>query len=354
MDSINLSRESIFISAIRAFCNAFFAILGVTICVFLIGVILALVLGSSSTTEKTLFSIQPDAQGNRTPLPLSSPALLKISIDGIIGTGKLTTSSIENLLLDSREGILKHDRVKGILLYINTPGGSVTDTNGIYEAIKAYKDRYKIPIFAYVDGTCASGGFYIAATADKIYSSSVSIIGSVGITLGPIFNFYGLMEKWGVKATTISTGKDKNLLNPFAPLKPDEESSLSNISKSLYELFVNIVTTARPRLDKQKLIDVYGAQVFVASTAETLGFIDVANTNYEHTIQALAEAAGIKKEEKYQVIECKVQRPFFSDFLDSKHSLPSLKFIEKIFSSEKGGVSELKDPFLYLYQPSAT
>lgn len=350
MDSINISRESIFISAIRAFCNAFFAILGIIICFLLIGLIFTFTMGSSSTSDKTLFSIQPDGNGNRDPLPVSSPVILKITLEGVVGAGKLVSSSIESILLDSREGILKNNRVKGIILCVNTPGGSVTEANGIYEVLKAYKERYKIPIFVYVDGTCASGGVYISSAADKIYASSVSIIGSVGIILGPIFNFYDLMEKWGIKATTISTGTDKDLLNPFAPLKPGEDTSLYNISKYLYNLFVDIVTTARPLLNKEQLVNVYGAQVFVASVAQELGFIDVANSNYEKTVKDLALFAGIKEDEKYQVIECKLQKPFFSDLIDSRNRLPSLKFLEKIFSS-KEALSELKEPFLYLYQP---
>ena len=287
MDSINISRESIFISAIRAFCNAFFTILGIVICFLLIGIIVGFAMNSSSSSEKTSFLIQPDANGNRTPLSISSPAILKINLEGIVGTGKLITPSIESILLDSREGILKNNRVKGLLLCINTPGGSVTDANGIYEVLKAYKERYKVPIFAYVDGTCASGGVYISSAADKVYASSVSIIGSVGVILGPIFNFYELMEKWGIKATTISTGVDKNILNPFAPLKPGEDASLYKISEYLYNQFVDIVVAARPRLEKDKLINVYGAQVYVSHIAEQLGFIDVANSNYEQTVKDL-------------------------------------------------------------------
>lgn len=352
MDTINVSRESIFISAIRSFCNAFFAILGISICFLLVGIVFAFAIGSSSAPEKTSFSIESDANGNRTPLPISSPAILKITLEGVVGAGKLITPSVESILLDSREGILKNNRVKGILLCINTPGGSVTDANGIYETLKTYKERYKIPIFAYVDGTCASGGVYIASAADKIYASSVSIIGSVGVILGPIFNFYGLMEKWGIKATTISTGMDKDILNPFAPMKPGEDTSFYKISEHLYNLFVDIVVAARPRLDKEKLINTYGAQVYVATTAQELGFIDVANTNYEHAVKDLALAAGIKEDEKYQVIECKMQRPFFATYIDSKFNTPSIKLLEK-FLPLKENLSELKDPFLYLYQPNA-
>jgi protease IV len=351
MNPIQVSRESIFISAIRSFCNTFFSILGVTICLVIVGFIVTLAMGSASSSEKTAFSIQPDAQGARSPLPITAPALLKITINGIIGSGTLCTSSIENLLLDSREGLLKNDRVKGILLCMDTPGGTVTDSNGIYSALKAYKERYKIPVFAYIDGTCASGGMYILSAADKAYASPISIVGSIGVILGPVFNFSGLMEKWGIQATTIARGKDKAMLNPFAPPKEGDDASLVAISEYLYEHFVSLVTAARLRLNKQELIDVYGAQVYAAPKAQEIGFIDEANGSYERAIHALALAAGIKEEEKYQVIECKTQRPFLSEMLNVNSKFSLVAKIARFFSHETNEQSH--HPFLYLYHPKA-
>ncbi|MBM3192182.1 MAG: hypothetical protein FJZ63_06005, partial [Chlamydiae bacterium] len=102
MDPLQISRESIFISAIRSFCNAFFAILGIFVCLFI-----ALFFWSGGQ-EDTSLSIKPDAEGNKTLLPSSSPVVLKLSIDGIIGTGQLVTSAIETILSDSRSGPLNH------------------------------------------------------------------------------------------------------------------------------------------------------------------------------------------------------------------------------------------------------
>jgi len=350
MNPIQVSRESIFISAIRSFCNTFFAILGVLASVLIIGFIVSFGMRSSSDTGKTSFAIQPDAQGSRTPLPMTTPALLKITLNGILGTGSLTTSSIENLLMDSREGLLKNSRVKGVLLCMNTPGGTVTDSNGIYEALQTYKERYKVPIFAYIDGTCASGGMYITSAADKVYASSISIVGSIGVILGPIFNFYGLMEKWGVQATTISKGKNKAMLNPFAPLQEHDDASLQTISEYLYDHFVNLVVKARTRLDREQLVDVYGAQVYAAPEAEKIGFIDNTGASYSQTVAALAAAAGIQEGEPYQVIECKIHRPFLSDLVDSSALFSPIAKLFKMLPLKKES-SHLQDPFLYLYHP---
>lgn len=351
MNPMHVSKESLFVSAVRSFFNTFFALLGIVACVLLVGLGVTLIVGFSSDSEKTAFSIQPDANGQRSPLPFSTPALLKVDIDGVIGNGKLVSSAIENILLNSREGVLKNNRVKGVLLCINTPGGTVTDSNGIYELFKAYKEKYNVPVFAYIDGLCASGGMYVASSADKIYASSVSIIGSVGVVFGPVFNFYGLMEKWGIKATTIAKGKDKAMLNPFAPLVPGEDESLDRISEHLYHHFVDLVVAARSKISKEDLVNIYGAQVYVAPKAQEIGFIDVAGATYSQTVAALAEAAGIKTDEKYQVIECKVQRPFLSEMLDANSLFaPLLKLLHR--TDPLGDLSSINDPYLYLYRPT--
>lgn len=349
---MNISRESIFISAIRSFCNTFFAILGLAVCVAIIGFLIALATGNSSPHLKSHIAIQPDADGNREMLPANAPVILKISIDGIIGTGRLTTDAIKNKLLDSREGLFKEHRVKGILLHFDTPGGGVTDSNGIYEVIRDYKEKYKIPIYAYVDGMCASGGMYISSAADRIYASQVSIIGSVGVILGPVFNFHDLMTKWGVKAKTIAKGKDKSMLNPFTEWQPGEDQSLYPVTEYMYQHFVDIVTSARKDLNKAKLINEYGAQVYIAPTAAKLGFIDDGHASYEHALQDLTLAAGIQKGEKYQVVELKTLKPFFVEFLESQGARSSFGGLSNLFKGKKE-LFELKDPFLFLYQPTS-
>lgn len=345
---MNLSRESIFVSAIRSFCNAFFALLGVSICLLVVAFVISVALGSSSDAQKNQITLQPDAAGNRTILPLSSPVILRINIEGVIGANKLTTHTIENKLLDSRDGIFKSNRVKAILLYLDTPGGTVTDSNGIYELIKEYKEKYKIPVYAFVDGMCASGGMYISSAADKIYATPISVIGSVGVILGPAFNFYDLMEKWGVKAKAITMGKNKAMLNPFTDWKAGEDDSLYAVTDFLYNHFVDLVVDARKNLSKEKLIKDYGAQVYVGPVAEKLGFVEDGNASYNKALSDLALAAGIQPSDKYQVIELKAPRPIFVDLVEGK--LPSFNLFQEVFPFKKEEFS-LKDPFLYLYKP---
>ena len=127
--------------------------------------------------------IAPDATGMRNLLPSSAPVILRINVHGIIGEPHLNQDEFENLLLDSQEGMFHNNRVKGVLLHINTPGGTAIDSDGIYRALMKYKATYEIPIYAYVNGICASGGMFIASAADKIYATPESMIGSVGVRM---------------------------------------------------------------------------------------------------------------------------------------------------------------------------
>ena len=345
------TRESIILASVRTFCKSFAAIIGILIGVVVVCIGLMLFSSPDIYPTKSTLKIAPDAEGNRDLLPASAPAILKLDITGVIGLGDLTAEKVQNSLFDSREGMLANNRVKAILLYINSPGGTVDDANAIYRALVAYKKKYQTPIFAFVDGLCASGGMYIASAADQIFATESSIIGSVGVILGPTFNFSGLMDRYGVQAMTITAGKDKDMLSPVRPWVPGEEASLRTITADLYTQFVSIVTTARPKLSREKLVNEYGAQVYIAKTAEEYGYIDVPNSDYSTCVAELAKAAQLPEKGSYQVITIEPTHPFLSDLTQGKFSLLTGKMTHQFhFSSSMN--SELSGKLLYLYQPN--
>ncbi|MCP5469602.1 MAG: S49 family peptidase [Chlamydiales bacterium] len=304
---MNLEPKSIFIHSLRTFFVALFGVIGAFIG---LGLVLLLFVGVfSGSDEKGLPSkakILPNAEWSRKDLGASAPILLQIPIEGTIGMDQVTAEKIQEVLLDSREDALKNGRVKGIMLVINSPGGGANESNVIYRLLKEYKERYQVPIYAYVNGLCASGGYYIACAADQIYSSKVSLIGSVGV-LGwpPYINVSESLEKIGVNTKTIYAGKGKDEMNPFRPWKPDEGASRQDLVNFYYDNFVEVVTENRPHVTQEKLVGVYGAGVFPAYEAEEHGFIDNSNMELSQAIGALAKAAGV--EEKYQVIQFKTK-----------------------------------------------
>lgn len=348
---MEFTRESIIVSAIRTFLKSFAAILGILIGGLLVFAGLTMFSSPDIYPPASNLTLAPDATGNRDLLPSTAPVILMLNITGVVGQGDLTSPKMQNCLFDSREGMLSGNRVKAVLLHINTPGGTVDDADGIYRAIMAYKHKYQVPVYAFVDGMCASGGMYIASAADKVFATPSSVIGSVGVILGPSFNFSGLMDKYGVQSMTITQGKDKDALNPFRPWVPGEEASIRVITADLYERFVNIVTMARPQLDKDKLINNYGAQVFIAKTAQELGYIDVADTDYNTAVAELAQAAKFPEEHFYQVFTIGPVRPFFADLTNAQSSLLTGKITHQ-FQLSSSFNSELSGKFLYLYQPN--
>lgn len=346
-------RESIFVSAIRTFCSAFAAILGIVIAIAIVFYIMSSVSSQKIYPEKSQLQLEPDAEGRLQLLSESSPAVLKINIHGVIGEGDLVSQKVEKILRESREDMLKHDRVKAVMLHINTPGGEVSNADGIYRALLEYKKKYQVPIYAYVDGLCASGGMYIASAADKIYASPSSVIGSVGIILGPTFNFSGTLDKIGMQSLTLTEGKDKDMLNPFRPWQEGEYESLNVILAALYDQFLNVVSNARPKLSKELLINDYGAQIYVSEKAKELGYIDVACSNYATALTDLVKQANIPENQQYQVVKLELPHSFLAQLAQARSPYLTGKLTHS-FQLGPNFNSDLSGKFLYLYQPSVS
>lgn len=345
-------RDSILYSAIRALFVSFCVVIG--LCLGFI--FLSLLVGalSESTPELKLTTanteeILPNANGTRETLGTSTPVILQINIDGIIGTEMLSEKTIRQQLVESREGSLKNERVKGILLYINTPGGTVTDAAGIFRALGEYKTKYKTPIYAYIDGLCASGGMYVSLAADKVYASDTSLVGSVGVIAPTFMNLTKLLDKIGVETLTISAGKDKDALNPLRPWKPGEEDNYRQIIDYYYDQFVTLVTTHRPQITKEKLVKEYGAHIFPAPIALEHGFIDYSGISLADTLRALLKEANVTSEQ-YQVIRLESKGWWQSLFTSQAMGLFSGKVQHQISISPEMDIL-FRNEYLYLYCP---
>lgn len=343
-------RESIFRSAIRSLFVAICAVIGVGIGFLLLLSLIGLT--TDTTTEGKLKAhnveeVLPNADGKREALSKESPVILQIDIDGIIGTDDLNRHTIRQQLIESREGNFKNNRVKAILVHINTPGGTVVDADGIYRALKEYKAKYNVPVYAYVDGLCASGGMYVAAAADKILASDISLIGSVGVVAPTFVNVTKLMEKLGVDALTLTAGKDKDAMNPFRVWKPGEEENYQHIIDYYYDHFVNIVTKSRP-IDAEKLVKEYGAHVFTAPKAEKDGFIDASGVSLGDALKMLLKDIGIDGS-YYQVVKLS-QKDWWTRLFSENSVLRNGRIEHKLMLTPEIDIA-LRNQFLYLYHP---
>lgn len=341
--------HGIFYGSIRSFFVALTATIGIS-CGFII--LLIIIGGISNTTSKEIvqeYDVQiiANAEGVRKAESKKSPVILQLNIHGIIGTEMLNMGTVTKQLIESREGALKNDRVKALFLHINTPGGTVNDADGIYRAIKSYKERFSIPVYAFVDGLCASGGMYIASAADKVFATDVSLIGSVGVLSPSFFNFSKLIDKLGVEALTLSEGKGKDDMNPLRPWKPGEDETYKNIIAFYYNMFVDIVTDARPNLSKENLIDKYGAKVFPAVKAQEYGFIDKSNTSRGEALKQLLTKIGIE-DNYYQVVQME-SSSWASKIFTGENPLFQGKVLHKLELPQEME-SSLSGKYLYLYR----
>lgn len=345
-------RDSILYSAIRALVVAFCVVIGLCLGFVFISVFLSALSGNTTESKLTTVNteeILPNANGKREALSSEAPVILQVNVDGIIGTEELGEKSIRQQLVESREGRFKGDRIKGILLYINTPGGTVTDADGIFRALADYKKKYEIPIYAYIDGLCASGGMYVALAADKVFASETSLIGSVGVIAPTFMNLTKLLEKIGVETLTISAGKGKDALNPLRPWKPGEEDNYRQIIDYYYNHFVDLVSTHRPEINKEKLIQDYGAHIFPAPEAREFGFIDTSGASLSDTLHALLKQAGIT-DEHYQVIRLENKGWWKNLFSAEANLLLQGKIQHQVSLSPEIDIL-FRNQYLYMYYP---
>lgn len=345
---MQIQRESIFISAMRAFCKMFFGLCGLLLAFILVSAVYSAFSETTTIETKTKIKYLSDAANQRELVAETAPVILQINVHGVIGQPKsMDTEVVQNILVESRTGKLKDNRVKAIFLHMNTPGGTIIDSDNIYHMLKVYKEKYKVPIYAYVDGLCASGGMYIACAADRIFSGSSSIIGSVGVLIGPFFNVFETMTKMGIKSETITQGLHKDMMSPFRQWKDDEDISLKNLSSFFYRQFVDIIAHNRPRIDKTKLVDEYGAQVFDPITAQQLGYIDVANSSRNVALLELLTAAQIDPSKPYQVVTLEPKTEWLADLFNEESPV----FTGVIKHTIDTGHPNIKEKVAYLYWP---
>ena len=348
---MEIQNESIFVSALRGFCRSLFIILGIFAAIAIAAFVFFAFSSPYQPEEKTTMVILPDLDGKRELAPLNAPAILRINIHGVIGEPQhLDSDIIESILMDSREGLLHHNRVKAILLHFDTPGGTVLDSDNIYRLLLKYKEKYKVPIYGYIDGMCASGGMYVASAANRLYCGPTGIVGSVGVVFGPFFNIYDTLNKIGVQARTLTEGLDKDMMNPTRQWKPDEDEVLKKVMAHFYQQFVDIVTAARPLLDKTKLVEEYGAKIFDGPTAKELGYVDVASSNYETALMALMKEVKIDPSKPYQIVTFQPRRGILNDLVQGRSPLLNGKLEHQLQIGPDSGYV-IKDRFAYLYRP---
>lgn len=201
----------------------------------------------------------------------SNSYISSIYINGVISEENRTYN--QKWLLKQIRKSQKDSKNVGILLVIDSPGGTVYEADDAYLALENYKKATGRPVYAYFCSLAASGGYYIGCAADKIFANRNTLTGSIGVIAGQSVDVTGLFEKLGIKMTTITAGKNKNMGNYDSVLTDEQRAIFQAIADEAYEQFTGIVADSRKMNigDVKKLAD---GRVYTAQQAKNNGLID--------------------------------------------------------------------------------
>src|SRR5687767_7083333 len=167
----------------------------------------------------------------------------------------------------------KDKRTQGVILRINSPGGSPVQAGYINDEIRRLRTKYpKIPLYAVVEDICASGGYYIAVAADQIYVDKASIIGSIGVLMDG-FGFTGTMDKLGVERRLLSAGENKGFLDPFSPIQESHKEHAQQMLSQIHQQFINVVREGRGKRLKESP-EMFSGLLWVGQKSIDLGLAD--------------------------------------------------------------------------------
>lgn len=165
-----------------------------------------------------------------------------IDIQGVIGGDSEVNA---DAVISSLKSAFENKRTKGVILRINSPGGSPVQSGLINDEIKRLRQLHpNTPVYAVVEDICASGGYYIAVAADKIYVDKASIVGSIGVLMDG-FGFTGTMEKLGVERRLMTAGENKAILDPFSPPNPKHQEFAQTMLDEIHQQFIAVVRDGR-------------------------------------------------------------------------------------------------------------
>jgi len=242
--------------------------------------------------------------------------LLSIPIEGVIvGTdnssdGWGATNSGQTFGYSVKDQLYRaadNKDIKGVILEVDSPGGTIYGAHAITDGVKYYREKTKNPVYAVISGTGASGAYWAATSADKIFIDYGSGVGSIGVIMGP-FEYYdkvtavdggilggGVVTQNGIQSLTITAGKSKDLGNPYRKLTDVEIAALQKTVNNEYDGFVSYVSGRRD-IPEATIREQIGAMEYDPKSAVELKLVDAIGSRHD-AYNALAEAGKIKKDD---------------------------------------------------------
>jgi protease-4 len=193
-----------------------------------------------------------------------------VELSGVIAPG--TDASAEKITA-ALQAAFKDKNTQGVILRINSPGGSPVQAQTIYDEMRRLRKKYpEIPLYAVVEDICASGGYFVAVGADRIYVSRSSLLGSIGVLMNG-FGFTGLMDKLGVDRRLITAGENKGMLDPFSPARDKDTQYVQSLVNEIHQQFIGVVREGRGKRLKETS-DMFSGLIWTGEKSVQLGLAD--------------------------------------------------------------------------------
>jgi protease-4 len=193
-----------------------------------------------------------------------------VEISGVIASDQ--PGSAENINAGLQEAF-KDKGTQGVVLRINSPGGSPVQAAQINDEIRRLREKYpNTPLYAVVEDICASGGYYVAVASDKIFVNESSIVGSIGVLMDG-FGFSNVLEKLGVERRLLTAGENKGFLDPFSPLEPAQREHAQNMLNTIHQQFIKVVREGRGERLKETP-DMFSGLMWTGQKSIDMGLAD--------------------------------------------------------------------------------
>ena len=193
-----------------------------------------------------------------------------VDMQGVIAAD--SPASADNLIPGLQDAFKDKD-TKGVILRINSPGGSPVQAGQINDEIRRLRAKYPaIPLYVVAGDICASGGYYVAAAADKIFVDKATLIGSIGVLMDG-FGFTGTMEKLGVERRLITAGSNKGFMDPFSAARPDQQAYAKQMLAQIHQQFIEVVKQGRGKRLKETP-DTFSGLIWNGQAAVAMGLAD--------------------------------------------------------------------------------
>ena len=228
-----------------------------------------------------------------------------VEVSGLIAPGAdASAERINSALLEA----FRDRNTRGVVVRINSPGGSPVQAQTIYDEMRRLRKKYPdIPLYAVVEDVCASGGYFVAAGADRIYVGRASIVGSIGVLMNG-FGFTGLMDKLGVERRLITAGKNKGMLDPFSPVDENDVKHAREMVDDIHKQFIAVVREGRGQRLKETP-DMFSGLIWTGQKSIDLGLADAVGS-MEYVAREVIKAELIVDFTKKENIAEKFARRF--------------------------------------------